>query len=96
MTDDRDRIARRHPNIPQDPLFEMPRGSAGTKRDDTSRGKAKSIRQAKCSHCCGPQGSNKRISVIRSADLEIFKVHDKFTIGGRRIRCNGSGMEAPL
>jgi hypothetical protein len=93
---DRDKIARRHPHVQQDPLpFAINPPSGGERKLEKPQ-TTRSIRTAKCPQCCGPQGSNKKIGVIRAATgLEIFKQHDHFTVGGRRIPCSGSGTEAP-
>lgn len=93
LMDDYERIRRRHPHIEQDPLFEMP-ADAGSQQEKQKS--IKSIRTAECPQCCGPNLSNKKIGVIRGAlGSEIFRDHDKFTVGGRRIPCLGSGTEAP-
>jgi len=94
MTDpDRDKIAKRHPSIKQDSLF--PITPDLRKKHAPSKQTVRSIRTARCPQCCGPQGSNKKIGVIRTAiGLEVFRQHDKFTIGGLRIPCSGSGSEA--
>lgn len=94
---DRDKIAQRHPKIEQDPLFEVPPGAAGTQPEKVKS--EPSIRTAKCPSCCGKTSSNSKVGVIRisgpGGDLEVFRDHDKFTVGGRRIPCSGSGTEAP-
>jgi hypothetical protein len=93
---DRDKIARRHPAIQQDPLpFKIKPPSSGERKLE-KRQITRSIRTAPCPQCCGPQGSNKKIGVTRDAvGIERFRDHDHFTVGGRRIPCSGSGTEAP-
>lgn len=94
--DDLERIRRRHPNIPQDPLFEMPEDTSSGNIDGEKTRKIKSTRTAFCPHCCGPNQSNEKIGVIRvSTTREVFRDHDKFTVNGRRIPCLGSGTDAP-
>lgn len=90
---DEERIRRRHPDIKQESLFTIPKQRKGKRAEKPQS--VKSIRQAKCPHCCGKQGSNKKVGVIRSGTAEIFRDHDKFTIAGRRIPCAGSRTEAP-
>lgn len=97
---DRDRIARRHPDIPQDALFPPPPSGhdIGSKRNKGGEKTApqKPIRQARCPHCWR---SNKSVGVVRRAvsptkTIDVFKDHTK-AVGNARVPCSGSGQEAP-
>lgn len=102
---DTQRIARRHPDIPQDALFppppaRWPGGSQPQQNNDERRKRQKSVRTATCPKCQLSNGKTK-IGVISIYDQqmkryrEVFRDHDKFTRNGTRIHCTGSGMEAP-
>lgn len=97
---DERRIAARHPDIPQEPLFGLPPDGypIGSKRDKPKPQKA--VRTAECPKCW--RYSNRvRIGVIRIVDpvthqaSEVFRDRDKFTHNGGRVPCSGSGTEAP-
>lgn len=98
---DRDRIARRHNDIPQEALFPPPPAghNIGLKREDGERQRpAKTIRQAKCPSCW--TYSHKTVGVVREIDTithqqrEVFKTHTKM-LGVGAVPCAGSGTEAP-
>lgn len=88
-----ERIKRRHPDIPQDPLpLELPTQPTAVKRDENRRKSAPSVRYADCPKCL----ADKPTGVIRGADgSEIFRAHNKTLGKGRRVPCPGSGQIAP-
>jgi hypothetical protein len=87
---------RRGPkDIPQDGLFGVPTDPRITGTRPVTPERPKTIRTARCPQCRLSAGVDGRVGVIRDGDLEVFREHDKFTAGGARIRCNGSGQEAP-
>lgn len=101
MSNDRDRIAQRHPDIPQDALIPLPPAgvNVGIKQQDHERPRpAKTIRQAPCPSCW--RFSHKTIPVVREIDTEthkmreVFKPHNKMLATGS-VPCAGSGTEAP-
>lgn len=90
--DDIERIRRRHPDIPQDPLpLDVPDQPAQMVSETRAR-PAKSVRFAACPKCL----ADREFGVIRRPDgVEVFRDHNK-TIGkGRRMPCPGSGTIAP-
>lgn len=90
MTDPFAAVKRRHPDIPQDPLpVEVEPERAG---EPVSHKGRKSVRYAMCPYCL----KDKPTGVVRNEDGdEVFRAHNKVLSTGRRIRCSGSGKEAP-
>ena len=93
MTDPEvERIRKRHPDIPQDPLpFDTPEPVAKGKRWRSAKSAA-SVRFASCPKCL----ANREIGVVRTGDgTEVFRAHNKVIGKGRRMPCPGSGQVAP-
>ncbi len=86
-----ERIRKRHPDIPQDPLpFDAPETTPKIK--PRRQKSAASVRFAKCPKCL----ADRPIGVIRGADGgEVFRDHNKVIGKGRRMPCPGSGQLAP-
>lgn len=84
-------VRRRHPDIPQDPLpVDLETSTAG---EPTKQRGVKSVRYAECPDCT----KDKPTGVVRNDDgSEVFRPHNKVLTTGRRIRCSGSGKEAPI
>lgn len=95
------RIAARHNDIPQEPLFGLPPAGydVGTDRKAERPKSQKSIRTAVCPKCnvsaSGPIGVIRVFDQDAKREREIFRDHNKFTRSGGRIPCSGSGQEAP-
>jgi hypothetical protein len=86
-------VKRRHPDIEQDPLPGTDDLAVESADEPTSRRGQPSIRQAFCPYC----HKDKPTGVVRASDgTEVLRTHNKVLATGRRIRCNGSGTEAPL
>lgn len=86
-------VRRRHPSIPQDPLpLKLPDASGRAAEPTRGTGSRPSVRFTMCPHCV----KDKPTGVVREDDgSEVFRAHNKVLTTGRRIRCSGSGKEAP-
>lgn len=91
MTDPFAAIKKRHSDIPQDSLPIVLPDATGASEPMRTKGVV-SVRHAQCPEC----HKDKPTGVVRLHDgTEVFRDHNKVLTTGRRIRCNGSGKEAP-
>lgn len=92
MSDPYAAIRRRHNDIPQDTLPLDFSGSESRSGEPVRMKSQPSIRFAVCPACA----HEKEIGVVRLGDgREVFREHRKTLMRGRRIRCSGSGTDAP-